>query len=208
MGITLHWRRFRYRSLMRCKARNVLYVPGVQLVHDSTYASSSVWQRHSRGAPAPRWCVPPEASCTSPSATTKTGQGTHLSRGSMSFTNALRRAAHCGPSDMECTLTFPLHQEFLKKSPGAQSYDLERDRHPDSAPTVSTRMRLLVTDCTVCAPTSVHFRTKNEFMDALAARRFGNKFRAKKFKGGFSYAPILVDLRGLRVFVNCLLVSL
>ena len=123
MGITLHWGRFRYRSLMRCKARNVLYVPGVQLVHDSTYASSSVWQRHSRGAPAPRWCVPPEASCTSPSANPKTGQGTHLSRGSMSFTNALRPAAHCGPSDMECTLTFPYHQEFLKKSSGEQSYD-------------------------------------------------------------------------------------
>ena len=33
------------------------------------------------------------------------------------------------------------------------------------------------------------------------------RFREKKFKGGFSYAPI-VDLRGLRVFVNSLLVSL
>ena len=31
-------------------------------------------------------------------------------------------------SDMEGTLTFPNHQEFLKKTSGAQSYDLERDR--------------------------------------------------------------------------------
>ena len=31
-------------------------------------------------------------------------------------------------SDMEGTLTFPYHQEFLKKTSGAQSYDLERDR--------------------------------------------------------------------------------
>ena len=126
--ITLHWRRFRYRSLMRFKGRNVLYVPGVITVHVSTYATSSVRQRHSRGTPPPRWCPPPETSCTSPSANPKTGQGTHLSRGSMSFTNALRPAAHCGPSDMECTLTFPYHQEFSKKSSGEQSYDLERDR--------------------------------------------------------------------------------
>ena len=128
MIISQRWRRFRYRSLMRFKGRNVLYVPGVVTVHVSTYATSSVRQRHSRGPPPPRWCPPQEASCTSPSANPKTGQGTHLSRGSMSFTNALRRAAHCGPSDMECTLTFPYHQEFLKKSSGEQSYDLERDR--------------------------------------------------------------------------------
>ena len=108
---------------MRFKRRNVLYAPGVEPVHDSTYAPSSARQRHSRGPPPPRWCPHQEASCTSPSATTKTGQGTHLSRGSMSFTNALRPAAHCGPSDMECTLTFPYHQEFLKKSSGEQSYD-------------------------------------------------------------------------------------
>ena len=31
-------------------------------------------------------------------------------------------------NDMEGTLTFPNHQEFLKKTSGAQSYDLERDR--------------------------------------------------------------------------------
>ena len=128
MIISQLWRRFRHQAWMRFKRRNVLYVPGVGMVHGSTYAPSSVRQRHSRGAPAPRWCVPPEASCTSPSANPKTGQGTHLSRGSMSFTNALRPAAHCGPSDMECTLTFPYHQEFLKKSSGEQSYDLERDR--------------------------------------------------------------------------------
>ena len=42
MGITLHWRRFRYRSLMRCKARNVLYVPRFAMVHDSTYALSEL----------------------------------------------------------------------------------------------------------------------------------------------------------------------
>ena len=112
---------------MRFKRRNVLYVPGVGTVHGSTYAPSSARQRHSRGPPPPRWCPPQEASCTSPSATTKTGQGYHLDRGSMSFTNALRRAAHCGPSDMECTLTFLYHQEFSKKSSGEQSYDLERD---------------------------------------------------------------------------------
>ena len=130
MIISQRWRRFRYRSLMRFKGRNVLYVPGVVTVHVSTYATSSVRQRHSRGTPPPRWCPPPETSCTSPSANPKTGQGTHLSRGSMSFTNALRPAAHCGPSDMECTLTFPYHQEFLKKSSGEQSYDLERDSSP------------------------------------------------------------------------------
>ena len=113
---------------MRFKRRNVLYVPGVELVHGSPCAPSSARQRHSRGPPPPRWCPPQEASCTSPSANPKTGQGTHLSRGSMSFANALRRAAHCGPSDMECTLTFPYHQEFSKKSSGEQSYDLERDR--------------------------------------------------------------------------------
>jgi hypothetical protein len=112
---------------MRFKRRNVLYVPGVGTVHGSTYAPSSARQRHSRGPPPPRWCPPQEASCTSPSANPKTGQGTHLSRGSMSFANALRRAAHCGPSDMECTLTFLYHQEFSKKSSGEQSYDLERD---------------------------------------------------------------------------------
>ena len=134
---TLHWRRFRYRSLMRFKGRNVLHVPGVITVHVSTYATSSVRQRHSRGTPPPRWCPPPETSCTSPSANPKTGRGTHLCRGSMSFINALRRAAHCGPSDMEGTLTFPSHQEFLKKSPGAQSYDLERD-FTTSGPTLGS----------------------------------------------------------------------
>ena len=128
MIISQRWRRSRHQAWMRFKRRNVLYVPGVELVHGSPCAPSSARQRHSRGPPPPRWCPPQEASCTSPSATTKTGQGTHLSRGSMSFTNALRRAAHCGPSDMECTLTFPYHQEFLKKSSGEQSYDLERDR--------------------------------------------------------------------------------
>ena len=122
------WRRFRHQAWMRFKRRNVLYVPGVGTVHGSTYAPSSARQRHSRGPPPPRWCPPQEASCTSPSATTKTGQGYHLDRGSMSFTNALRQAAHCGPSDMECTLTFLYHQEFSKKSSGEQSYDLERDR--------------------------------------------------------------------------------
>ena len=112
---------------MRFKRRNVLYVPGVGMVHASSYATSYVRQRHSRGPPPPRWCPPQEASCTSPSANPKTGQGTHLSRGSIPFTNALRPAAHCGPSDMECTLTFLYHQEFSKKSSGEQSYDLERD---------------------------------------------------------------------------------
>ena len=40
-------------------------------------------------------------------------------------------------SDMEGTLTFPSHQEFLKKSPGAQSYDLERD-FTTSGPTLGS----------------------------------------------------------------------
>ena len=128
MIISQLWRRFRHQAWMRFKRRNVLYVPGVELVHGSPCAPSSARQRHSRGPPPPRWCPPQEASCTSPSATTKTGQGYHFRRGSMSFTNVLRPAAHCGPSDMECTLTFPYHQEFLKKSSGEQSYDLERDR--------------------------------------------------------------------------------
>ena len=40
-------------------------------------------------------------------------------------------------NDMEGTLTFPSHQEFLKKSPGAQSYDLERD-FTTSGPTLGS----------------------------------------------------------------------
>ena len=127
MGITLHWRRFRYRSLMRCKARNALYVPGVQLVHDSTYALSSVWQRHSRGAPAPRWCVPPEASCTSPSANPKTRQGYHFRWGSIPFTNAPQQATQPGSGDVEDIETERTHQGSVSESSPEQSYDLERD---------------------------------------------------------------------------------
>ena len=44
-------------------------------------------------------------------------------------------------------------------------------------------------------------------MKALTARRFGQRFRAKKFTGGFSYAPI-VDLRALGVFVKLYPLSL
>ena len=53
-----------------------------------------------------------------------------------------RAAPKLWPSDLHYLPSFTNHQEFLKKSPGAQSYDLERDRHPVSAPTASTRMRL------------------------------------------------------------------
>ena len=47
---------------MRFKRRNVLYAPGVGTVHGSTYAPSSVRQRHSRaphGRSSPRALDPP-----------------------------------------------------------------------------------------------------------------------------------------------------
>ena len=56
------WRRFRHQAWMRFKRRNVLYVPGVGTVHGSTYAPSSVRQRHSRaphGRSSPRALDPP-----------------------------------------------------------------------------------------------------------------------------------------------------
>ena len=122
---------------MRFKRRNVLYVPGVELVHGSPYAPSSMRQRHSRGAPAPRWCVPPEASCTSPSGNPKTLQGIHLHRGSMSFTNAPQQATQPGSGDVEDIETDPTHQVSLPESSPEQSYDLERDWSPH--PKVSNR---------------------------------------------------------------------
>ena len=137
MGITLHWRRFRCPAWMRCKGHNVLYVPGVAMVHGSTYASSSLWQRQLRGPPPPRGRPPPEASCTSPSGNPKTLQGIHLHQGSIPFTNALLQTAYPGHSDMECTPSFPNHQEFSEKSSGEQSYDLERD-FTTSGPTLGS----------------------------------------------------------------------
>ena len=44
-------------------------------------------------------------------------------------------------------------------------------------------------------------------MKALTARRFGQRFRAKKITGGFSYAPI-VDFRALGIFVKLYPLSL
>ena len=122
---------------MRFKRRNVLYVPGVGMVHGSTYAPSSVRQRHSRGAPAPRWCVPPEASCTSPSANPKTGQGTHLSQGSIPFTNAPQQATQPGSGDVEDIETERTHQGSVSESSPEQSYDLERD-FTTSGPTLGS----------------------------------------------------------------------
>ena len=150
MDITLHWRRFRYRSLMRCKARNVLCVPGFAMVHGSTYTPSSLWQRQLRGPPPPRGRPPPEASCTSPSGNPKTLQGIHLHRGSMSFTNAPQQATQPGSGDVEDIETERTHQGSVSESSPEQSYDLERDSSP--------HRKVSKTRKTVIFPESMHLQ--------------------------------------------------
>ena len=126
MIISQRWRRFRYRSLMRFKGRKVLYVPGVVTMHVSTYAMSSVRQRHSRGPPPPRGCPPQEAACRvlprQPLPTHRTDKTTTTTVTNFEppISESFKSTAH--NSDVEDTETDKTHQVSLSESSAALRY--------------------------------------------------------------------------------------